>query len=286
MTLRLLCTDLDGTLIPNGCVTELPSARNEFAHLITQHDISLAYVSGRDQELVRQVIGEYQLPDPHYVIADVGSSIYACQSPDWTLIEDWQQSIGCDWAGQSALQIHHCYAQIPALVLQESAKQGRFKLSFYVPFDTDRVALTQHVEALALQHHLAVSVIYSMDEQKNIGLLDILPAAANKLAAIRYLMDRLELMPEEVLFAGDSGNDMDVLSSELPAVLVANAHESVRQEALRMSENAGLRDRLYLAHGALGNGHYADGIIEGMYFYFPELRRRGDDSGDFRRSAV
>ena len=272
MTLRLFCTDLDGTLIPDGYCAVLSEARQAFARLIAQHGIQLAYVSGRDRRLVQQVIDDYQLPYPEYVIADVGSSMYSCDMHNWTLMQGWHQFIGLDWAGRSALEIYDFFPEIPGLILQEDAHQGRYKLSFYVPLEIDHTALIQQMQALAATHQLAVSLIYSVDHGKKIGLLDILPAAANKLAAIRYLMHQLGLRPDEVLFAGDSGNDLDVLSSELPAVLVANAHESVRQEALRLAEHAGHCDQLYVAQGVTGDGWYADGIIEGMQFYFPDLK--------------
>lgn len=275
MTLRLFCTDLDGTLIPDGYCAESPGARQAFARLIAWHGIQLAYVSGRNRLLVQQVIEDYQLPYPHYVIADVGSSIYSCYGHNWTLMQGWHQYIGLDWVGCSVNELYDCFAKIPGLVLQESAHQGRYKLSFYVSLEVDHTALIRHMQALAATHQLAVSLIYSVDHANNLGLLDVLPAAANKLAAIRYLMLQLGLRPDEVVFAGDSGNDLDVLSSELPAILVANAHESVRHEALRRAEQAGHRDQLYVAQGVKGKGHYADGIIEGIHFYFPDLRGVG-----------
>jgi len=268
MTLRLFCTDLDGTLIPDGYCAESPRARQAFARLITKYDIRLAYVSGRDRRLVQQVIDDYQLPYPEYVIADVGSSVYSCHEHNCTLMQDWHHYIGPDWGGRCALEIYAFFAEVPELILQEDVHQGRYKLSFYVSLEIDRSALIRRLQAIAATHQLAVSLIYSVDHGKNIGLLDVLPAAANKLAAIRYLMNQLRLHTDEVLFAGDSGNDLDVLSSELPAVLVANAHESVRQQALRMAKQTGYRDQLYVAQGVKGDGRYADGIIEGIQFFF------------------
>ena len=38
---------------------------------------------------------------------------------------------------------------------------------------------------------------------------------------------------ERTVFAGDSGNDLDVLASAIPSVLVANADPGVRAEARR-----------------------------------------------------
>lgn len=271
-SLRLLCTDLDRTLIPNGEPVESPAARQCFADLVAQHNIHLAYVSGRDHQLVQQAIDEYRLPWPEYVIADVGSTIYSCQGVNWSLLADWHQYIGHDWAEQTALQVYGYFADVSALDLQEASKQGRYKLSFYVPLTIDHASLMQQMQNRAASHQLAMNLVYSVDDEKQIGLLDVLPASASKFSAIHYLMDELGLRENEVLFAGDSGNDLDVLTSELPAVLVANARADVRQQAIRMAELAGHRDQLYLAHGVTGNGNYADGIVEGMQYYFPNLK--------------
>ena len=231
-SLRLLCTDLDRTLIPNGFSAELPEARQKFVNLISRFDIRLAYVSGRDRQRVHEVIHDYRLPFPDYIIADVGSTIYACRRERCLLVADWHMQIKQDWKEQAAMELYRWFADIPALELQETDKQGRFKLSFYVSLAIDYDALKQQLLIIAAEHHLAVNLIYSIDGEKKIGLLDILPASANKLTAIRYVMNSLGLKDNEVLFAGDSGNDMEVLSSGLPAVLVANAQEPVRQQAL------------------------------------------------------
>jgi hypothetical protein len=78
---------------------------------------------------------------------------------------------------------------------------------------------------------------------------------------------------DEVLFAGDSGNDLSVLASELPAVLVANAAESVRGEAVTVAQSNGTTPHLYLAQGGFWemNGNYSAGILEGVAHFRPDL---------------
>jgi hypothetical protein len=73
---------------------------------------------------------------------------------------------------------------------------------------------------------------------------------------------------ETTVFAGDSGNDLDVLLSDVPAVLVANADAEVRRQAEKAH-----RDVLYLAQGGyLGmNGNYSAGILEGIAHFRPDI---------------
>jgi hypothetical protein len=75
------------------------------------------------------------------------------------------------------------------------------------------------------------------------------------------------------MFAGDSGNDLPVLASNIPSVLVANATGEVREDAVARARNAGNGEFLYLAKGGfLGmNGNYSAGILEGVFHFQPGL---------------
>lgn len=71
-------------------------------------------------------------------------------------------------------------------------------------------------------------------------------------------------MKKTPCFSGDSGNDPPALTSGLQAVLVRNARDEVRQEAVASLGKQGLADRLYLAGGNFHgmNGNYAaDGCV-------------------------
>lgn len=117
-------------------------------------------------------------------------------------------------------------------------------------------------------------LVWSIDEEKNCGLLDILPERAGKLAAIRFLIRHLGIDQAATVFAGDSGNDLDALASELNAILVANAPEAVRREAVRRVEQAGRPQTLYCATGNFQglNGNYSAGVLEGLAHYHPAIR--------------
>jgi hypothetical protein len=75
------------------------------------------------------------------------------------------------------------------------------------------------------------------------------------------------------LFAGDSGNDLEVLVSPIPSVLVANGHPEVREQALRLAAENGQAAQLYCARGGWSgmNGNYSAGILEGIAHFRPDL---------------
>ncbi len=282
-TSLLICTDLDRTLIPNGPQPESPDARRLFATLVARGEVSLAYVSGRHRALVQQAMADYQLPLPDFVIGDVGTSLYRVKTDaEWSPRPEWEAHIGADWAGASVEDLKGLLAGISHLRLQEPAKQGRFKLSFYAASDADQSGLVEEVRGRISAQGMRASLIWSVDEAVDVGLLDVLPERATKYHAIEFLIEQEGFGIEQVVFSGDSGNDLEPLTSPLPAVLVANAHPAVREEALRVVHERGLADRLYCAEGGfLGmNGNYAAGILEGVAHYQPLVRRWLEGAAD------
>lgn len=268
MTRYLLCTDLDRTLIPNGAQPESPAAGARFAQLAGREDVTLVYVTGRHRALIEQAIAEYNLPQAAYAIADVGATIYQLGASGWQQWHEWDEHIAPDWCNLTHDDLYKMLSVFPALKLQESEKQGLYKLSFYVPPDTDTQALITEMDILLLQAGVSANLIWSIDEAAATGLLDVLPARAGKLNALRFLMQKLDVARGSTIFAGDSGNDLDVLLSDIPAVLVANAAADVKQQAAQAA-----CDVLYIAQGGyLGmNGNYAGGILEGVAHYWPEV---------------
>lgn len=264
----LLCTDLDRTLIPNGSQPESAGAMPLFKQLVQRIDLTLVYVTGRHKSLIQDAIADFNLPQPDYAIADVGTTIYQVDASAWHPWTAWDAEIAPDWRGLGSDDIYHLLSSMPALKLQEKEKQNRHKLSFYVPLEIQTEKIICNINNILELNHIKTNLIWSVDEAAGTGLLDVLPASANKLHAIRFLMQQLNFTREHTLFAGDSGNDLDVLLSDIPSVLVANAHKDVKKQG-----NKAHKSKLYTAHGNfLGmNGNYSAGILEGVAHYWPEI---------------
>ncbi|HEB56795.1 MAG TPA: HAD-IIB family hydrolase [Gammaproteobacteria bacterium] len=267
----LLCTDLDRTLLPNGEQAESPGARDRFATLASLPGITLVYVTGRHIELVQNAIDKYSLPQPVYAISDVGSKIYRVEQEQWSSLSDWEKEIDCDWGNANHAMLRRLLHDLADLRLQESSKQNTHKLSFYVSLNIDHEALLNEIEERLAMHGVRVSLIWSIDEAAAIGLLDILPQRASKLHAIEFLARQLDFEIDDILFAGDSGNDLAVLSSAIPSVLVANASAEVKQIAQEQASVTRHAEALYIAHGGFlnMNGNYSAGILEGIAHFHP-----------------
>jgi len=267
----LLCTDLDRTLLPNGTQPESNMARHRFANLAKHPDVTLAYVTGRHDALVKEAIKHYHLPQPKYVICDVGSTIYQLSNDIWQRWQTWEAAIDSDWRGKSHDDLHKLTEDFKELSQQEPHKQNKHKLSYFVPLDVDRANLVKQLHQRFIENRIKTHIIWSIDEQANIGLLDVLPEQAGKRQAIEFLMEKLGYQLDQVVFAGDSGNDISVMASPIQSIVVANATDDVKTEALKIAQQNNQLNSIYIAKGNFlnMNGNYSGGILEGVVHYIP-----------------
>ena len=270
----LICSDLDRTLIPNGCQEESAYARAAFRQLAEHSNISLTYVSGRDKKLILDAIEEFYLPLPDYAIGDVGTTLYRVIYGDWQLSDDWSHEIGQDWKSLAGGKLSEFLADIKEIRLQEPEKQNQYKVSFYTDQNVDPQRLIKNIQDVLAEKGFRAGIIWSVDEINREGLLDIIPPRANKLHAIQFLLQQEHFPEDHTVFAGDSGNDLDVLTSGLQAILVKNATEDIRKEALKKLSEKNLTNCLYLPQGNFFgmNGNYAAGVMEGLVHFIPETR--------------
>jgi len=275
----LLCTDMDRTVIPNGMQTEAKNARADFTQFCALPSVTLAYVTGRHLGLMQQAVDEYHLPQADYAITDVGTRIYQQKDNQWHSIEAWETEIDLDWRILKPAQIQSSLNDIAGLSLQEPQKQNPHKISYYIDLNqlNEQACLNvvqKHLDPLAVQTNL----IWSIDETTNTGLLDILPPRANKLHAINFLQHYLNYAEQEVVFAGDSGNDLEVLISPVQSVLVANATEELKAQTVSLVSERKTESQFYQAINVIENsGHYSAGVLQGVVHYLPEFKPYIDD---------
>ena len=73
--MRILATDLDRTLLPNGSWKADSRAIDLFNELTAQHDVLVVYVTGRNLNLTENAIKEFGVRYPDVLCGDVGTSI-------------------------------------------------------------------------------------------------------------------------------------------------------------------------------------------------------------------
>lgn len=152
-------------------------------------------------------------------------------------------------------------ASVPGIRKQEPEKQGRFKLSYY----SDREQLDRivaDVDALLQESQVPYRIIASVDPFTDDGLIDLLPTGVSKAFALDWLVRYAGLRRDQVLFSGDSGNDLAALTAGYQSIVVGNAAAEVTEAAQRAHRQAGWTDRLYIAQRSATSG-----VLEGLRHY-------------------
>lgn len=264
--MKILATDLDRTLLPNGHWPADPGAIGLFNELTRKHGVQVVYVTGRNLELTERAIREFGIRHPDVLIGDVGTSIRRHGPDGWQSHDGWAAHVQASSPRWDAAAVRAAVAGTDGLTEQAREHCGPFKQSYYVDHDR-REAVLRAVAARVKGRFDEVS-IYSFDSRSGQGLLDILPHSATKQTALEYLAAALDADRTDVVFCGDSGNDIFPLTAGFSGVLVRNADEQlVAGVQAAAAANPGLR--LYFARGGfLGlNGNYTGGVLEGAHHY-------------------
>lgn len=266
----LLVTDMDGTIIP-GDGTD-PEDVRKLPQLLKDNGVILAYVTGRHLELVLEAIKEHKLPNPDFIVGDVGTTVYyqedaaksgdASDSSTWTKDIDWRNTIAEDWKGLTRTDIAALLLPISYLEEQEPERLTEFKQSYYTPLSNNEKDIVADIGAILKREQIKAQVVYSIDTKKHIGLVDILPENTAKDSAVRYLQQKLKIQFDDVMYAGDSGNDILPFSAGYKSVIVDNAIEPVKEEVRRIAKEKDIANRIYFAKKGCTSG-----VIEGAYHF-------------------
>ena len=264
--MRILATDLDRTLLPNGKWQPDPEAITLFNDLTTRHDVLVVYVTGRNLDLTEQAIEEFGVRHPDVLCGDVGTTIRKYDNGAWHFDDGWVEHVQRASPQWDAERVRAAVANVPGMQEQDAEHLNQFKQSYYV----DHSRRTEILEAVdeRVKGRFDEVIVYSFDSQNGKGLLDFLPASATKQTALEYVAQEYEQPREDVVFCGDSGNDVFPLTAGFSGVLVRNADDQlVEQIQQALQQNPGLK--VYFAAGNFRglSGYYTSGVIEGCYHY-------------------
>jgi sucrose-6F-phosphate phosphohydrolase len=264
--MRILATDLDRTLLPNGSWPADAGAIELFNDLTQQHDVLVVYVTGRNLDLTEHAIRDYGVRHPDVLIGDVGTSIRKYDGKTWEPVTGWERHVRHSSPRWDAEAVREAATGIDGMIEQEREHCGAFKQSYYVDHDNSEAIL--RVVDERIREKFDEVIIYSYDSQTGKGLLDVLPRSATKQTALEYIAGDLNIDKADVVFCGDSGNDIFPLTAGFSGVLVRNADE---QLVTSVTEAVEQRPdlRIYRAQGGFRglNGYYTSGVIEGAYHY-------------------
>jgi sucrose-6F-phosphate phosphohydrolase len=231
----LFVSDVDDTLLGDVLALRrlneaLAKCENRFI-VVCNSSPPFASLRRANDQIKNLSISEYLLGelDTDIHVGSSGRLLNECTS---FINYQWDRSRVADIVAEIGLPPH------------EDQYQTAYKASFDVkgPLEYQRVVSRVKSEALR------VKTIYS--GQIN---LDLIPLQAGKGIIIRLLTSHLQIEPNHVAVAGDSGNDVDIFIRPNKGIMVANADNDLK--ALE-------GDHIYQASAA-----YAEGVLEGWRYW-------------------
>ncbi|MFC1536734.1 HAD-IIB family hydrolase [Pseudomonadota bacterium] len=234
-----IITDLDQNLLGD------PDSLGEFITIVQKHrkQVSFGVATGRTLESALTLLRKQKIPQPDLLITSLGTDIH--YAPNLTRDSVWRRHINHRWSRKDILYI---LEDMPGLTMQPKNCQTAYKISYYI--DPAVAPDINEINRMLLQHEQSVNVIFSHGQ-----FLDILPYRASKGLALRWAAEQLDIPLENLLVAGGSGADEDMMRGNTRAVVVANRHDE------ELSELADV-EQIYFAGKS-----YAAGIIEAIDHY-------------------
>jgi len=204
----VLATDLDGTFLGGP-----QSSRTELYDWIAAHrdQVTLIFVTGRDLPFIRALVRDTAVPQPDYVIGDVGTTIAG--GPAIEPITALEQPIAEAW-GEAGARMQALLDGEPGL--RPQGTPFRYRLSYYYDPALLSPGTAEKVRAAGFDCLLSADTF-----------LDVLPRGISKGPTLTRLIAHLGLPEDAVLVAGDTLNDLSLFETGFAGVAVGNSEAAL-----------------------------------------------------------
>jgi sucrose-phosphate synthase len=236
---RAIFTDLDQNLLGDS------ESLADFLDVmkIYRKCTTFGIATGRRLDAALRMMKRYGIPQSDILITSLGTEI--CYAPRLTQDLAWADHIDHLWKPKA---ISRVLSELPGIKLQPKTELSRFKVSYYI--DPELAPGLEEINSLLHQHDLTANTFLSFGQ-----FLDVVPVRASKGFALRWCADQWGIPLENILVAGGSGADEDMMRGNAMAVVVANRHH---EELSRLVDI----ENTYFAKLP-----YAAGILEAIEHY-------------------
>jgi chromosome partitioning protein len=236
---KMIVSDIDYTLVG------INSPLKDFINIVKNMPNKIGFVvaTGRSVSSTHDLLNKMNLPLPKAIISSAGSEIYYNYDGEQIYSRGWDTHISYMWNRDTIADL---LSGLQFLQLQETEAQRIFKISYYTSRSPEKIKM---INRILIENNIKANIIFSH------GLyLDIVPFRASRGKAILYLANKWNIPYDNILVAGESGIDREILNSELLGVVVANHTSEL--------ENLKGKKKVYFS-----SQEYAGGLIDGIKHY-------------------
>jgi sucrose-phosphate synthase len=193
----------------------------QWRELFEEHPVGLGIATGTSFEKAWEVIRRCNMPEPGFVISNLGGDIQYGRKgvPD----ERWRNQVAAKWDRSTVTQ---ALAGVPGLIMQDESYQHRFKVSYILqkPKALHRAA----IQRLLREAGVAAKVMIHSRI-----FVDVVPIRSGKDVALRYIEHRWGIDPSRIYYFGTYGNDVAAVRGRNLAAIPLDADPELRRIAPR-----------------------------------------------------
>ncbi len=232
----LLATDIDGTLL--GSTSE----QSWLCDFVEQYPESmyLAYMTGRSLPSVRSLIEANMLPPPHFVCSHVGTQLFDYRNKDSDINARFTEAVDI-----TRWDLEYIYRVGIGNGIQRQVftnGQPPFHAGFF--WDGNEDTLQPFRERIASCASCSIVVSHGM-------FIDVIPEVLGKGNAVYFLQEYLEVATDNIVIAGDSGNDCCMFDTPFRAIVPANSYDELKA----------LANKSWHYHSPFKTG---EGVVDGL----------------------
>lgn len=255
----LLALDIDDTLVPfDHQFLGLEKIQNIGKIIKNIPNCILGYPTGRSFLQTVKALGKYVLPPADFLICSNGASIFFHETK-WIEDLEYENFLtkqNPDFNREKISKI--LISTFSFLQEAEKERQNKMRGVFFIDPDKNAIEAMKEIKQLFLSKNiLNTRLIPAFDLRAGMSILDVLPNRVSKLAGLQYVAKKFNIAEENIIFAGDGINDLEVFTSNLKSIIVGNADEKLKEKIKKHGSN-----NAYFA-----KENFVDGVVEGLEYW-------------------
>lgn len=253
---NVICSDLDETFLPfndeNKKHSGIPELEQYLRENIEKYSVIFGWITGSNLESALRKTKGYISHYPHFIASSLGTEFHWIKHNKIEESENWSQLIST--SGYKKENIDHILRVLNEekiiLTYEPEDYQGKYKATLYYYIHGEVEHNFKIIQEVASE--FKVKVLFNKcnpaaGDPENCYDVEFIPQCCGKGEVIDFLIDELNLSPDNIYCFGDSFNDFSMFSRTKKSFLVGNADFKAKEKypnILNRNYCFGIKDKL------------------------------------------